>query len=187
MSFRGIHTTAVIGLATALAVVLGATPEQEPTRRVAGASFSVPLPDGFSPLSSGAAAAEIWDAGGMVAVQATSHDGFRGNIVVNNYQVLAPGLEDLGDLTYCSQIAQMSADSRGATLEDARIVDVHHGRTCQLTTRKTGASGEFIQIITVMARSAERWALACSFAATDTAGPVWCREVVDGWRFSPEK
>ena len=153
----------------------------EPGVRARGATFSVPVPKGFSVstderFTKGAPGGIVFMADRRVAPNL-----FLGSVVVIK---IGPGPDfDPSDPGFCKAAAEDAAAQMPVALKGHRIVRTSVGNTCQweMVDKEIATRGG---MSTVMYKTRDNcWVVTCNFDTRDTQALAACGEVLAGWRF----
>ena len=156
-------------------------------KRAKGATFTVPIPAGFS-QSTDPKYQMIEMSGGIILLQSTptgSKTGgkVQGQIVVAPMLKVKPGFNPT-DPAVCEKMATDTAKAIEAKLTEHGIIGAPFGRTCQFTSHDEKELNRATTLTVVYSRS-EYWGVTCTYDLRDPSALAACKAVVAGWLFSP--
>jgi len=162
-------------------VILGAACNKGSKAIAKGATFSVPVPDGYRVatdprLTKGAPGGVV-----LMAKKRVAEGIFLGSIVVTR---VPQGKDfDVKKLEVCQEIAEQFAKAAPVKLKRAELVETAAGKTCQYevadrTRAHRSATG------TVMYKTRDNcWVLTCNFDERDPGAREACDEALGEWKF----
>ena len=164
----------------ALSLLLAAPPASQPAR-VAFATFTVPVPAGFTRFDDPKVPPTTL---ALRAKKRVAPGAFAGSAVVSP---VPPGPDfDAKDPKVCAEMGAGMTQQLPVKLERTRIVATGLGPTCQweltdLETPTRGARG------TLMCRTrADCWVLTCNYDLRDVDTRAACDLMLAGWRPAPQ-